>query len=207
MATQSQPWRVRLEGTADGGKAVQAGQLVTGIENGVWTSGDEVRDPATGRWIAIGEHARLSEHVPHRAMFGPREVEDAETDMTPMIDVTFQLVIFFMIAATFTVQKTLDMPVPESDPKAAAKMTIEELEQENVMVKVTADGQVTVDDRPTPVDGLEQAVRDAVQKKSSADLVLDVDDQARQDVVVKVIDAAGAAQIQNVMFVSRDKPK
>ena len=32
-------------------------------------------------------------------------------NMTPMIDVTFQLIIFFMITATFVVQKTLDMQI------------------------------------------------------------------------------------------------
>jgi biopolymer transport protein ExbD len=122
--------------------------------------------------------------------------------MTPMIDVTFQLVIFFMIAATYTIQKTLDLPKQSPNPDAAGAVTMEQLEQENIIVRVATDGSIVVDDQPTPLDELVSSLGDAKRRRRSAELVLDVDDEVAHDIVVKVIDAAGAANIEKVLFVS-----
>jgi biopolymer transport protein ExbD len=44
-----------------------------------------------------------------------RESIDAEMDMTPMVDVTFLLLIFFMVTAAFSLQKSLEIPKPKQD--------------------------------------------------------------------------------------------
>jgi biopolymer transport protein ExbD len=139
-------------------------------------------------------------------MRAPREshqLEEMESDLTPMIDVTLQLVIFFMIAATFTVQKTLDLPQSKPDEGAVAPVPIEELERESIMVKVSADGAVLVQNEAVALNDLPQVLNRAVRDRATAQLVLDVDDDVVHDVVVRVLDAAGAAQIERVMFVSR----
>jgi biopolymer transport protein ExbD len=46
---------------------------------------------------------------------GPRSDTEAEMDMTPMVDVTFLLLIFFMVTAAFTMQKSFQLPTPEQD--------------------------------------------------------------------------------------------
>ena len=40
---------------------------------------------------------------------------EAEMDMTPMCDVTFQLLIFFMVTAAFAMQKSIEIPKPKQD--------------------------------------------------------------------------------------------
>ena len=47
--------------------------------------------------------------------FGKRELEETEMDMTPMVDVTFLLLIFFMVTAAFSLQKSLQVPTPRPD--------------------------------------------------------------------------------------------
>jgi biopolymer transport protein ExbD len=44
-----------------------------------------------------------------------RETIDSEMDMTPMVDVTFLLLIFFMVTAAFSLQKSLEIPKPKQD--------------------------------------------------------------------------------------------
>ena len=57
----------------------------------------------------------------------PRQVEEAEMDMTPMVDVTFLLLIFFMITAAFTVQKSLLLPTPqENAPSTQVRESVED---------------------------------------------------------------------------------
>src|SRR5262249_51937270 len=52
------------------------------------------------------------------ARSGPMTVE--ELDLAPMVDVAFQLVLFFMVTATTVLYKTLEIPKPSSDPPPGA---------------------------------------------------------------------------------------
>ncbi|MBC8452160.1 MAG: biopolymer transporter ExbD [Rhodospirillaceae bacterium] len=196
-------WRLRPAGAEHEGKSVSAARLRQAIEGHEVGDLDEVLGPGESEWLTIGEHPTTGTYLPQPRNRNGREVDEAESDMTPMIDVTFQLVIFFMIAATYTIQKTLDLPKQSPNPDAAGAVTMEQLEEENIIVRIATDGAIVVDDQPTPVDELVSRLRDATRSRRSAELVLDVDDQVAHDVVVKVIDAAGAANIEKVLFVSR----
>jgi biopolymer transport protein ExbD len=196
-------WRVRWDGASDAGHAVTAAQLFTGIEHGVWSEVDEVLAPGEHRWTAIGDHPQAGEFLPPPEIFPPLEPEEAQTDLTPLIDVIFQLIIFFMIAATYTVQKTLDLPRAEPPTADARGVAMEELEKSNVVVRIAADNTLTVDGTVVEADNLVAALRNATGSKSNAEVVLDVDDAAVHDVVVRVLDAAGGAQVQKVLFVQR----
>ncbi len=196
-------WRVRPAGTAHEGRAVSAARLRQAIEADEIGDLDEVLGPGESDWSTIGEHPTTGTYLPRPRNANGREAEEAESDMTPMIDVTFQLVIFFMIAATYTIQKTLDLPKQSPNPDAAGAVTMEQLEQENIIVRVAIDGSIVVDDQPTPVENLVSRLKEATRNRRSAELVLDIDDEVVHDVVVKVLDAAGAANIEKVLFVSR----
>lgn len=134
-----------------------------------------------------------------------RRAEEAEMDMTPMIDVTFQLLIFFMIAATYIVQKTMLLPRFEAD-EGAPTVTLSELARDNIVVRVARDRSVTVDGGGTTLDDLTSALIGAIQRRqhASAELILDVDDEVDHQTVVTVLDAAASAEIEQVHFVSRD---
>ncbi|MFV1965224.1 MAG: ExbD/TolR family protein [Pirellulaceae bacterium] len=55
------------------------------------------------------------EPVPDTPIIKKREPEETEMDMTPMVDVTFLLLIFFMVTAAFALQKSIEVPKPSSD--------------------------------------------------------------------------------------------
>jgi biopolymer transport protein ExbD len=196
-------WQLRPCGAEGEGKAVPVAVLRQAIEEDRVGEVDEVRGPGESEWLTVREHPIAGEFVPQSRRVSARGVDDAESDMTPMIDVTFQLVIFFMIAATYSIQKTLDLPHLKPDPDAAGAVTMEELQEQNVIVRIATDGTVFLDDQPVAVEDLVDSLRQATRNRRSAELVLDVDDQAVHDIVVKVIDAAGAAHIEKVLFVSR----
>lgn len=57
----------------------------------------------------------------------PSDDRESELDMTPMVDVTFLLLIFFMVTAAFTMQKSFQVPTPdESAPSANYQESVEE---------------------------------------------------------------------------------
>ena len=57
----------------------------------------------------------------------PRRGDEGEVDMTPMVDVTFLLLIFFMVTAAFTMQKSFKLPAPqENAPSAQVRDSVED---------------------------------------------------------------------------------
>jgi biopolymer transport protein ExbD len=64
--------------------------------------------------------------------------EEAEMDMTPMVDVTFQLLIFFMVTASFTMQKSLPIPATKESQAAAAR-SVQEYEEDPAYMTVRVD--------------------------------------------------------------------
>ena len=69
-----------------------------------------------------------------------RKPDEAEMDMTPMVDVVFQLLIFFMLTASFTMQKSLNVPKPQEDEASTQAQSIEDFQNnpEYVVVRVDA---------------------------------------------------------------------
>jgi len=58
---------------------------------------------------------------------GRSRVIEAEMDMTPMVDVVFNLLIFFMVTAAFSLQKSLEIPKPEqSDQPSTQTLQVED---------------------------------------------------------------------------------
>jgi biopolymer transport protein ExbD len=192
-------WRVRAEGSAVAGRDVDFPTLARQIADGVWQESDEVRDPATGRWGLVGNHPQLEEFLsPARALEASAE-DDAEMDITPMIDVTFQLIIFFMITATFVVQKTLDMPQAEADePSSQFRPTWEEVEEQYIVVQVGQDGTITVDDEPVDLEDLPVVLAQAASERELVEMALTVHDEVQHELLVDVLDAAAGAEIERI---------
>jgi biopolymer transport protein ExbD len=65
----------------------------------------------------------------------PKETENQDMDMTPMVDVTFLLLIFFMVTASFVVQKSIQSPAEPSDEPSLTSV-VEEDDSDTVYVQV-----------------------------------------------------------------------
>jgi biopolymer transport protein ExbD len=82
---------------------------------------------------------------------GPMTVE--ELDLAPMVDVAFQLVLFFMVAAQTILYKTLEIPKPspEQAPAAVAQgrsKSLDELKEDYILVEIDGSGTMKIDREP-----------------------------------------------------------
>ena len=121
-------------------------------------------------------------------------------DLTPLVDVTFLLLLFFMLTASFTIQKTIEAPQPESDERktAQALVRLEDLTRDNVIVRIDADSAVSVDEEETPVAAVAAALRQRLRSTGKTKLVIKADDEALHETVVAVIDAASEVGMQRI---------
>ena len=128
--------------------------------------------------------------------------------MTPMVDVTFLLLIFFMITAAFSLQKSLEIPNPEEDETAEAR-TLEDLEQDTVIVRVDGDNVFWIaspdwsEEREAASEfDLLRALREARDpgggRRGPAKMLVMANGEARHEYVVKALDAGTDVGMEDV---------
>jgi biopolymer transport protein ExbD len=132
--------------------------------------------------------------------------KDDELDMTPMVDVTFLLLIFFMVTASFSLQKSLEMPRQQSDAPSTNVKEEEEEDQDMVTVQIDEYGSFLVLaadwERETPgKQNLTTALREAIGEGGSGAvrLVIEVHEDAQLKYLVDCMDAGaicGYGEIQ-----------
>jgi len=135
-------------------------------------------------------------------------IVDEEMDLTPMVDVTFQLLIFFMVSASFSLQKSIEVPLPDPDQKGASQQVqmLEDLLGTSIILKVDAGNTIWIDDEPLgdPLR-LADTLRDKMRREQKTELLVTADTQSQHRTVIAVIDAANEAGMQKIRMTSRKK--
>ena len=134
----------------------------------------------------------------------------ATVEVTPLIDVVFLLLIFFMVSTTFIRDAALAVDLPEAE---GVRM---DREAGDIEVRVGAAGDYAVNGKPLTRNGpqtllraLRDAQRDTQTASSDARVVVAADAAARHDAVVHVLDAAkrlGLTRIRILTQVRRSPP-
>lgn len=130
---------------------------------------------------------------------GRAPVEQEEMDLTPMVDVTFLLLIFFMITASFTLQKSMQVPPPDPDEGASTQPVTDEMQQESIEVRIDQNDVVHVGD--VPVDNFDDLVAMLEQKmgeEGKTALLLEAEPESTHGKSIMVFDAAQAAKMQKI---------
>lgn len=139
--------------------------------------------------------------------FEPLENPEEVMDMTPMVDVVFQLLIFFMMTAAFSLQKSLEVPPASRENRTAQAATVEELENESdfVIVRIDRDDNITVDGQDAPSEHeLLAKLREAKSGSltglgtSRTGLLVLADPECHHETVVMVLDAGNAVGMERV---------
>jgi biopolymer transport protein ExbD len=146
--------------------------------------------------------------------FSGRRTEDEGMDMTPMVDVTFLLLIFFMVTAAYSLQKSIEVPPPDQSESAAQARTLEEIEQDDdyVIIEVHRDNTVWVNDREAPTrQEVLSILREARQgppgssTPGPSSLLVLADGDAKYETVIMALDAGNAVGMESVRLASVDE--
>lgn len=128
----------------------------------------------------------------------PRE-RDADINLTPLIDVVFLLLIFFMVSTTFVKESEIDLTLPE------ASAEVKETAAEQIDVAIDRDGTVYINEKAllnNRVDTLRKALGDAADGDDPV-VIISADARASHQSVVDIMDAARQAGLFRVTFPTR----
>lgn len=133
--------------------------------------------------------------------FHQRRREDPEISLTPLIDVVFLLLIFFMVSTTFTRETEITIDLPEAEAQAP--------DEDREVVEVIIDlegryfvgGQMLVNRR---VETLRRALAEDLTEPERVIVVISADGQAPHQAVVTAMDAARQLGVVHLSLATRD---
>jgi len=111
-----------------------------------------------------------------------RKKTDYMVDITPLVDVVFLMLIFFMVSTSFKVASTLKLELPASQSKA------QQTDQQEVVVSVDSGGQLFVQDELVKDGDLRRRILNVSKGDPNMRVVLRADADARHRRVVYVLD-------------------
>lgn len=121
-----------------------------------------------------------------------------ELDMTPLIDVIFQLLLFFLITTTFVSAPGISIQRPKAQHSGSLqdkRLTIE-------IPKEEGGATVIFEGKRLGVDALRAALLDAFKKSPEAQVAIDADAQVEHRRVVEIMDIATGVGFQRIGIVT-----
>ena len=121
--------------------------------------------------------------------FKRQRSQEVGVDLTPLIDVVFLLLIFFMVSTTFTRESHLQVELPEASGEPVPASEVKQID-----VVVNAQGQYFLNEKPlvnNRRETLERGVRELAEGNTSLPFIITADARTPHEYVVRAMDVAG----------------
>jgi len=123
--------------------------------------------------------------------------EGSEIDLTPMLDVVFIMLIFFIVTASFIKEAGIEVNRPEAS-------TSNKKENVNILVAVSATNEVWIDKRRVDKRSVRSVIERMHAENPKGAVVVQADNESNTETVTGVIDAARAAGVYDVSLATEN---
>lgn len=124
--------------------------------------------------------------------------DEAQIDLTPMLDVVFIMLIFFIVTASFIKEAGIEVNRPEAstaDPK----------ENVNILVAISATNEIWMDQRRIDARAVRANIERLHAENPKGAVVIQADNESNTETVAAVLDAAREAGVYDVSLATDDK--
>lgn len=125
------------------------------------------------------------------------EEEESEINMTPMLDVVFIMLIFFIVTASFVKEAGIEVNRPEA-------ATAVKKERANILVAISDKGEIWINKRRVDVRAVQANIERLHAENPQGTVVIQADQKATTDVLIKVMDSARAAGVFDVSIAAQE---
>ena len=127
----------------------------------------------------------------HRFPFFKGEEEEAEINMTPMLDVVFIMLIFFIVTTSFVRETGVEVnrPLAESSEK---------LPQNAILVAITDNNQIWIDRHRTDSRAVRRNIERLLAENPDSTVIIQADEQAPTGTLITVLDQTKLAGAKNI---------
>ena len=133
-------------------------------------------------------------------LYKPKRGSNILVDLSPMIDVVFLLLIFFMVSTRFKDDQGMDLALPGSESRQATK-------GESLVILIDTNEKIRVAETDVGLPVLAEAIRGSLPDYETKTVVLKVDKNVNHGLVISVMDAAKKGGAEGVTFATTAKAK
>jgi biopolymer transport protein ExbD len=128
---------------------------------------------------------------------GKNIIDSAAVDLTPLIDVTFQLLIFFLLTATFNTDAAFKVKLPKASASEPAT------ESKSIVVEISEDGRFEIDRKIVDESELQTRLCMAAKEAQITTVNIKADQNTKHEKVVQAMDVAKACGIERLGILHR----
>jgi biopolymer transport protein ExbD len=126
------------------------------------------------------------------------EENSSDIDLTPMLDVVFIMLIFFIVTASFIKESGLEVNRPDA-------ATADKKENVNILVAISATDEIWIDQRRIDVRSVRSVIERMHAENPKGAVVIQADKASTTETVVSVLDASRAAGVYDVSLATEDQ--
>jgi biopolymer transport protein ExbD len=135
-----------------------------------------------------------------RKLAGSRKNDESNVDLTPMLDVVFILLIFFVVTATFLSETAIDAASSENSNQPPPE---QESELKNILIELGANNDIILNGEPRPI--LQSQIRSNIDRlkaeNPAATLIIKPHVRSNVETLVAVMDSARQAGISGISII------
>ena len=124
--------------------------------------------------------------------------EEAQIDMTPMLDVVFIMLIFFIVTASFVKEAGIDVNRPEAS-------TAVKKDRANVLIAISDTGEIWINKRRVDERAVHANIERLHAENPQGTVVIQADKKATTETLIKVMDASRAAGVYDVSIAAQEQ--
>ena len=117
--------------------------------------------------------------------------EEAEINITPMLDIVFIMLIFFIVTTSFIRETGIDPQRPEA-------LTASQQARGNILIGISATGQIWMDKREVPLEAVRQRVEQARNESPESTVVIIADERSETGILIDLMDQVRLGGILNI---------
>lgn len=123
--------------------------------------------------------------------------DEAGIDMTPMLDIVFIMLIFFIVTTSFVKETGIDVNRPSAS-------TAERKERGNILIAIRANGEVWINKRAVDIRAVRANVERLHAENPEGSVVLIADKESQTGQLVEVMDQVRSAGVENVSIAATE---
>ena len=124
--------------------------------------------------------------------------EDAQVDLTSMLDIVFIMLIFFIVTSSFVREAGVEVNRPQASNVVSQK-------DAGIFIAITSANDVYIDKRVVDVERVQATLEHLLLEQPEASLVIQADEHAYNGTVVRVMDAAKGAGVQKIALAAEKR--
>ncbi len=117
--------------------------------------------------------------------------DEAEINLTPMLDIVFIMLIFFIVTATFVKESGIDINKPEAE-------TGEEKKLASILIAVSENGEIWIENRPVELRALQSVIEKLYAENPRGEISIQADAESPAYLIVDIIDQAKNAGVKKI---------